>query len=322
MSARRTTFGLTWWGQRWIAALEALGAVYANRLPRGRTYARAGRVFDVTVDPGTVTARVQGSRARPYRVALRLPPFDDAVWERAVDALAGELRHAAALLDGRMPEDVDDVLGGCGLSLFPRPRELSATCSCPDDANPCKHVAAVHYVLAQTFDADPFLLPTLRGRDRDALLAALRAARAGDASRAPEATADTDAPVPLAHLVARDLFTARAPLAAVALRPRPPERPGAVLRRLGSPPGAAPAAAALGGLVEGGAAVAWGLLVADHDAEPPVVAELHRRGPTSARDLATALDLPLADLRAQLRPLLAAGTVTRTGHARSTRYHA
>lgn len=247
MSARRATFGLTWWGQRWIAALEALGAVYANRLPRGRAYARAGRVVDVTVGAGTVTARVQGSRARPYRVTLRLPPFDDAVWEHAVEALAGELRHAAALLDGRMPEDVDDILGSCGVSLFPRPRELSATCSCPDSANPCKHVAAVHYVLAQTFDADPFLLPTLRGRDRDALLAALRAARAGDGSRAPEPTADTDAPVPLARMDARDLLTARAPLAAVALRPRPPERPGVVLRRLGPPPGAVQATAAARG---------------------------------------------------------------------------
>jgi len=122
VSARRATFGLTWWGQRWIAALEALGAVYANRLPRGRAYARAGRVVDVTVGAGTVTARVQGSRARPYRVTLRLPPFDDAVWEHAVEALAGELRHAAALLDGRMPEDGDDILGSCGVSLFPRHR--------------------------------------------------------------------------------------------------------------------------------------------------------------------------------------------------------
>jgi uncharacterized Zn finger protein len=89
------------------------------------------------------------------------------------------VRHAAELLDGRMPEDVDEVLAGCGVSLFPTARELATRCSCPDVANPCKHVAAVHYVLAQTFDADPFLLPALRGRDRDALLAGLRAVRAG-----------------------------------------------------------------------------------------------------------------------------------------------
>lgn len=326
MSARRGAFGLTWWGQRWIAALEALGAVYANRLPRGRTYARSGRVADIRVGPETVTARVQGSRARPYRVTLHLPAFDDTVWDRVVDALAGELRHAAALLDGRMPEDVDDVLGSCGVSLFPRPRELSATCSCPDSANPCKHVAAVHYVLAQTFDADPFLLPTLRGRDRAALLAALRAARAGTAPQAPEPGDDAETPVPLTDLVARDLFAARGSLAAARLRPRAPERPGTVLRRLGPPPGATAAAEALEHLVEGAAEVAWSLLVGDdgdeHGGGDPIVAELRRRGPTTARDLAAALDLPLPALRAQLHPLLAEGAVSRTGHARSTRYQA
>ncbi|MGH8887210.1 MAG: hypothetical protein ACRDYX_18965, partial [Egibacteraceae bacterium] len=114
-------FGLTWWGRRWIAALEALGAVYANRLPRGRTYARGGRVADLVVAPGQVTATVQGSRARPYRVKLRLPVFDDAAWQRVTAALAAELRHAAALLDGQMPTDVDEVLDACGVSLFPRP---------------------------------------------------------------------------------------------------------------------------------------------------------------------------------------------------------
>lgn len=324
MSGRRATFGLTWWGQRWIGALEALGAVYANRLPRGRTYARAGRVGDVTVGPGTVTARVQGSRTRPYRVTLRLPAFDDAVWDRVVEALSGELRHAAALLDGQMPEDVDDVLAACGVSLFPRPRELSTDCSCPDSANPCKHVAAVHYVLAQAFDADPFLLPALRGRDRGALLGALRAARAGASSPSQEPAEDAEAPVPLAHLVARDLFAARGSLAAVALRPRAPGRPGAVLQRLGPPTGAVAAAEALGELVEGAADVAWRLLVADEtDGRgngDPIVAELRRRGPTTARDIAAALDVPVPELHAQLRTLLARGVIIRTGHARSTRY--
>src|SRR5680860_1798913 len=161
-----TRFGLTWWGQRWIAALEALGALYANRLPRGRTYARRGAVTDLALTAGSVSARVQGSRARPYRVTLQLPAFDDATWEAVLAELAGELRHAAVLLDGQMPPHVDDVFATCGVSLFPRPGELTTTCSCPDWANPCKHVAAVHYVLGQTFDADPFLLPSLRGRDR------------------------------------------------------------------------------------------------------------------------------------------------------------
>ncbi|MGH8904766.1 MAG: SWIM zinc finger family protein, partial [Egibacteraceae bacterium] len=242
-----TRFGLTWWGRRWIAALEALGAVYANRLPRGRTYARSGRVADLVVTPGQVTATVEGSRARPYRVKIRLPVFDDATWERVTAALAAQLRHAAALLDGQMPEDVDDALDACGVSLFPRPRELETSCSCPDHANPCKHVAAVHYVLAQTFDADPFLLPTLRGRDQTALLAGLRAARSG--APEPAAAPDTDSEtVPLTRLTARELFTARGDLAAVAVHPRHTADPSAALRRLGPPPAAADAADALLGL--------------------------------------------------------------------------
>jgi len=321
MSPAPASFGLTWWGQRWIAALEALGAVYANRLPRGRTYARAGRVTDLTVAPGAVTAKVRGSRARPYRVTLRLPVFDEDTWDRVVAVLAGELRHAAALLDGRMPEDVDEVVASRGVSLFPRPRELATTCSCPDDANPCKHVAAVHYVLAQRFDADPFLLPALRGRDRDALLAALRAARAG----AAEVTVDVQdplAPVPLGELVARDLLQARGDLTAVRLRPQAPAEAGAVLVRLGPPPSAAEVAEELDALVAGAAEVAWRLLTADAepDAEPALVAEVRRRGPSTSRDLAAAVDLPLPQVREELRTLVAEGALTRSGHARSIRY--
>jgi uncharacterized Zn finger protein len=259
-----TRFGLTWWGERWIGALEALGAVYANRLPRGRTYARQGRVANLTVRPGRVTAKVQGSRARPYRVTLTLPVFDDATWTSILAALAGELRHTAALLDGRMPDDVDDALQACGVSLFPRPRELSTSCSCPDAANPCKHVAAVHYTLAQTFDDDPFLLPRLRGRDRDQMLAGLRAQRAGTGEPA-EVRDDDTGPVAVTDLVARDLFTARGPLDEIDLRPRLAGDPTATLRRLGPPPAAGAIAAELDDLVTDAATLAWRALAGTPD---------------------------------------------------------
>jgi uncharacterized Zn finger protein len=259
-----TRFGLTWWGQRWIGALEALGAVYANRLPRGRTYARQGRVTDLTVRPGRVTAKVHGTRARPYRVTLTLPVFDDVTWDDVVEALVGEVRHTAALLDGRMPDDVDEVLQACGVSLFPRARELSTSCSCPDVANPCKHVAAVHYTLAQTFDDDPFLLPRLRGRDRDQLLAGLRAHRAGTAEPADDAEADT-VPTAVADLVARELFTARGTLDEIDLRPRRAGDPTATLRRLGPPPASADIEADLHGLVADAATLAWRVLAGEHD---------------------------------------------------------
>jgi uncharacterized Zn finger protein len=317
-----TRFGLTWWGQRWIGALEALGALYANRLPRGRTYARRGAVTDLAVAAGTVTARVQGSRVRPYRVSVRLPVFDDETWDAVLAALAGELRHAAALLDGQMPPDVDDVLAECGVSLFPRPGELATTCSCPDWANPCKHVAALHYTLAQTFDADPFLLPALRGRDRDRLLAGLRTARSG--GEVVEEPVEQLGPVPLSALSAATLWDSPSGLDAIAVHPEPPADTGVTLRRLGAPPGCGQTeVTALQRLAADAARVAWQLATGDGvGAGDPLLAELRARGAASTRELAEALGVPVDHVRAGLTQYIDAGVVRRTGHARSTRYQA
>jgi len=341
-----TRFGLTWWGRRWIGSLEKLGAAYANRLPRGRTYARRGAVRRLEVGPGEVTARVDGSRPVPYRVTLRLPTFSDAEWSAVVAALAGQLRHAAALLDGRMPDDIDDTLAACGLSLFPHAGELTTACSCPDHANPCKHVAAVHHLLAQTFDDDPFLLPALRGRDRGALLAALRAARTGDDGDGERGAPDdtTDAGVPLARLHASRLYDAPGDLAAIAVHPASPDDPAATLRRLGPPPvGGEATADALAEIITRTADRAWALASGGADStdgsngpdgagapdgdrpgagDDPVLAELRRRGTASARELAGALGRSPDSVRGGLRALVAAGVIERSGHARGTRYHA
>lgn len=245
----RKRFGRTWWSKRWIHALEELGAAYTTRLPRGRTYARQGRVTLQTVEAGHIVGAVQGSRVRPYIVELRLPAFDDDTWQQVVAALAGRVRHAATLLAGQVPEDIDDVLADCGVSLFPQTGELLTRCTCPDVANPCKHVAAVHYVLADTFDDDPFLLPALRGRDRDELLAALRTQRAGlQGGDVGEVEADgesaagdgdddrADPGVDWRDVAASALTEARGPLDTLVLHPTPPDDPTAVLRSLGRPP--------------------------------------------------------------------------------------
>lgn len=270
MSARRR-FGLTWWGQRWIAALEALGARYANRLPRGRTYARKGTVSDLRIAAGVVTASVQGSRPRPYQVRLELRTFSDETWGAITAALADAVGHAAALLDGRVPEDIDETLAACGVSLFPRGGDLRTHCSCPDVANPCKHVAAVHYLLAEAFDGDPFLLPELRGRDRAALLAGLRAARAGGHAAEPDADTEDDAPR-LDDLSARRLWDAPGDLAAIRVRPSRVADPGALLRRLGPPPGALGAGTAefvCEDVVAAAADLAWRLATTGRDATEP-----------------------------------------------------
>jgi uncharacterized Zn finger protein len=313
-------FGLTWWGQRWIGSLEALGRTYANRLPRGRAYATDGSVTDLMIAPGLVTARVVGSRPSPYRVSMRMPVFTDSEWTAAAYALGRQLRHSAALLDGRMPEDMDETLDGVGLSLFPAARELAATCSCPDVANPCKHVAAVHYRLAQTFDADPFLLPAIRGRDRAALLAELRAARSGGRAQDHEEDGPIEGATPVSTLSAISLFDALDDLTSIAVHPQEAIDPLATLRRLGPPPDFA-SAEELEQLVAGAANRAWRLASAPGDDDPLLVA-LRARGSATAAELVEALGTPVTELRSSLRPLLAEGTVYRTGHAKTTRYHA
>lgn len=175
--SRRGQIGETWWSQRFIAILEALGM--GPRLRRGRAYARAGQVLDLAVAPGTVSARVQGSRARPYRVRVALPRFPEADWTLVESALAARALYSAKLLAGEMPHTIEEVFATCGLSLFPSSTsDLELSCSCPDWAVPCKHIAATFYLLAEAFDRDPFLVLAWRGRERDDLLARLRGLRA------------------------------------------------------------------------------------------------------------------------------------------------
>ncbi|CAA9368455.1 MAG: hypothetical protein AVDCRST_MAG68-5207, partial [uncultured Gemmatimonadetes bacterium] len=187
------SFGGSWWSRRFIAAMHEVAD--AARLSRGRGYARGGQVRELRVEPGVVTARVRGSVPAPYAVRIRITPFTDEEWARAEEALAGQALFLAALLAGEMPRDVEDAFTSVGLSLFPTsPDDLAASCTCPDEANPCKHVAATFYILADAFDADPFLVLAWRGRTRERLLERLRELRA--AGPAPAAPPEEPAPPP------------------------------------------------------------------------------------------------------------------------------
>jgi uncharacterized Zn finger protein len=167
--SRRGAFARSWWARRWIAALE--GLQLGGRLARGRAYARRGQVIEIAVSPGEVSARVQGSRKEPYAIALRMPVFSSAEARRLLGVLRREARFAARLLAGEMPHDVEQAFSAASLSLFPRhSRELTSECSCPDWSNPCKHIAAVYYLLGEEFDRDTFLLLRLRGLEREDLL--------------------------------------------------------------------------------------------------------------------------------------------------------
>ena len=178
----RGAIGQTWWSGRFIAVLESI--IVGGRLERGRNYARRGQVISLDVAPGMVSALVQGSRVQPYRVRIGLDRVRHAgVGRRPERALAASAWYSAKLLAGEMPEDIEEVFAELGLALFPASSaELSMYCSCPDWEVPCKHIAAVFYLLAEAFDDDPFAILAWRGRSREDLLAGLHAARGGVAA--------------------------------------------------------------------------------------------------------------------------------------------
>ncbi len=199
--SKRGAIGEQWWSQRFIGVLESYGM--SGRLARGRSYARAGQVLDFELTQGKVTARVQGSRDRPYQVRIGVLPLTTAQWRRVQKRLASQALFRAKLLAGEMPHEIEEVFDDCGTPLFPRVAgDLDMRCSCPDWGVPCKHLAAVCYVLAEEFDRDPFAMLAWRGKGRDDLLAALRqtagAAPAGPASAAgpSSAAAGLDVPAP------------------------------------------------------------------------------------------------------------------------------
>jgi uncharacterized Zn finger protein len=216
--------------------LESFGL--GSRLERGRIYARAGQVTELDVEPGIVLAKVQGSRYTPYRVRIRAKLFSDYQWRGAEKAIAARALTVAKLLAGEMPHDIEEVLATCKLTLLPGSyEELRATCTCPDAANPCKHLAAVYYILAERLDDDPFTLFTWRGRTREELLEQLRARRVrANGRRAPLAAAiAADEPPPLSSRL--DGFWRAGPeLAGLHVSPLAAEASDALLRQLGPPP--------------------------------------------------------------------------------------
>ena len=197
--SRRGRFGTTWWGQRWIDLLEDFDM--GGRLDRGKGYARKGQVLSIDVERGCVRAEVLGSRPKPYAVTIRLQAYAAAEWAEAAAALQGHPFIMARLLADALPSELEAVLAREGLALFPqRESDLETDCSCPDWSNPCKHIAAVYYLLAEEFDRDPFLLFRLRGLTRADLLRHLGSAAVPTDAAGPVEPAAPPAPlVPDAH---------------------------------------------------------------------------------------------------------------------------
>lgn len=165
-----------WWVQRWLELLDSYR--FKKRLERARTYAREGNVLSIEFQQAQAIALVQGSESEPYQVSLSLAPFSDEDWEYIISTMSQQAIYSAQLLAGEMPENIEQVFISNGLSLFPFTlSEVRSRCSCPDKANPCKHIGAIYYQLADRFSEDPFVIFQLRGRTKTQILERLRQLR-------------------------------------------------------------------------------------------------------------------------------------------------
>lgn len=165
----RQTYGQTWWGEQWLKALTHID--YDNRLPRGRTYANKGAVKSMEICAGVISAKVQGSRRKPYEVRVTVPPVSGRSAKRLLDALAASPVVIARMLNRELDPAVLDQAKQLGIAVFPEKwKDLDMHCSCPDWAVPCKHLAATIYLVSREIDGNPFLVFSLRGIDLTAAL--------------------------------------------------------------------------------------------------------------------------------------------------------
>ena len=235
--SRSGAIGDTWWSKQWVKTLESFG--WSNRLQRGRRYARSGQVIDFKLSPGKVKARVQGSIARPYSVTIEIKPFKVEEWDKITDTMSQKAIFAAKLLVGEMPQNIEETFNTVGVSLFPKSaKDIKTKCSCPDIANPCKHIAAVYYILAEEFDRDPFMLFKLRGQTQEEITIILRKKRTIN-------TEDQDNTEDISYsekiekedepIFSINNFWSGAELDSFSVNISPPEISAAIIKRLGTP---------------------------------------------------------------------------------------
>lgn len=228
---RGRPLGESWWSQRFLAVLESFDSGF--RVDRGRDYARRGRVRNLNVEPGELRAVVQGSRRMPYSVRVTYPPVPAEDWLRVARAMAHQALFAARLLAGELPHEAVDVFASLGVPLFPDDGSgFRSSCTCPDEVNPCKHIAALFYAFAEALDRDPFLLFRWRGRSKEALIADLRALRAGE--EVPHPSPEVDQLEARRERARRSTFWDQdVDLGTISIHPAAAEVPDALLRQLG-----------------------------------------------------------------------------------------
>jgi uncharacterized Zn finger protein len=193
MTTNKEQISREWWVQGWLDLLNSYR--FKKRLERARDYARQGNVLSLEFQGPKVIAKVRGREQPEYDVTLGLDPFSDEQWDYVIETLSQQAIFSAKLLAGEMPHNIQDVFTANGLSLFPFSlSEVRSRCSCPDKANPCKHIGAVYYILGDRFEEDPFVLFQLRGRTKEEILSTLRQMRSAASEASDTETPDTSQP--------------------------------------------------------------------------------------------------------------------------------
>jgi uncharacterized Zn finger protein len=236
--SKRGAIGEKWWSKRFVSLLESFNI--GARLGRGRSYARKGQVISIEIEKGLVRSKVQGTKPKPYEVTIKLNQISDKNWEKAIDAMSSKALFAAKLLSGEMPRDIEEAFKDAKVSLFPAEKDIETDCSCPDWSNPCKHIAAVYYLLAEQFDENPFLIFKLRGRTKEEIIEELRERRASNADddtaeMASLASTSNEQVRPLEESL-ESFWQTGDRLNTIELNPAGPEVENAVLKRLGDAP--------------------------------------------------------------------------------------
>jgi uncharacterized Zn finger protein len=161
------TIATTFWGKAWCTNLEGYSD-FANRLPRGRTYARNGSIVHLEMEQGKITAAVSGSELYEIEISIAALPNSD--WQAIKKKCAGRIGSLIELLQGKLSQEVMEQVTQRQGGLFPRPKDIRMECSCPDFAGMCKHLAAVMYGIGHRLDSSPELLFLLRGVDHTELI--------------------------------------------------------------------------------------------------------------------------------------------------------
>jgi len=159
----------SWWGISWNKNLESY-ADYSNRIGRGRSYVRHGAVLDLKIEPGKIISLVQGAVSKPYTIEITIKKIKKSIWENIIKKCQGKINSLNALLDGKLPESMINILTSKDKGIFPSPDEIEFNCSCPDWAYMCKHIAATLYGVGTRLDKTPALFFTLRGVNMDNLI--------------------------------------------------------------------------------------------------------------------------------------------------------